>query len=58
MAKKSYPREVKWTRKLSEGGKIGGKNCPRGVKLDKTVQESQEKKMSEASKNPVLCLRG
>jgi len=29
--------------KMSEGGKIGRKNCPKGVKLDKTVWGSQEK---------------
>jgi len=32
---------------MFKGGKIGGKNCLRGLKLVKTVWGAQEKNMSE-----------
>jgi len=41
-------------KKLSERGKIGTNNCPRGVKLDNTVWRGHPRGV----KNPVLCPRG
>jgi len=50
---------VKWVKKAIRGGKIYKKlsegvkltkNCPREVKLEKTVWGSQEKNMSEGGK--------
>jgi len=68
MGEKSCSRGVKWVKKavwggkidkkLSEGGKIGGKNCLRGVKLDKTVRGSQEKNMSEGGKKSCFVSEG
>jgi len=45
-------------KKLSEGGKVGRKNCLREIKFDQTVWGSQGKNMSEGVKNPVFCPRG
>jgi len=44
-------------KKLSEGGKIGEKNCLRGVKLDKKLSGGlQEKNMSEGGKKILFCV--
>jgi len=44
-----------------EGGElqIGGKNCPRRVKLDNTVRRGHKKKnMSDGGKKILFCVRG
>jgi len=41
---------------MSDGGKIGGKNCPRGGKLDKTVRGVTRKNMSEGVKKIMFCV--
>jgi len=59
MGEKNCPRGGKIDIKTVRGGKIGGKNCLRGVKLDKPVWGSQEKNMFKGGKkNHVLCQRG
>jgi len=59
MGEKICQREVKLTKKKlpAEGGKIGEKNCPRGVKLDKNVWGVTRKKCVLVGKKMLFFVR-